>query len=422
MMTDVARSCVSSAAAFGPRRLRRAAAVGLWLALAASLGACGPQVRPCDDWCRYRRDKLDACDRGDGAACEASASFAFDRDKLLERGCRLGSGSACAKAAANIVDLHSPKPPAVERALELLRIGCRARDGASCRLGVRVLLAADRAAEVRGLVAQPCAAGETVSCRELGKSLAFGLGGEPDAPRGARLLEDACARDDAEACILHAFLLAAGRGVPKDPDRARTALDAMCAKRVAAGCTLAKALGEPRDGETAGVVLARAPAVVEYVGASAPPRYARVTLGVGGPFQIGRVSIGWIGTVAGAARETGAGRVVFDAARFGVVDMLWLPGDLVHLSWTADKRLTAEECAKGYDCRREAYCTFRDATCVRASASDCGASELCRDSGRCAFDDGECVATAEGCAASRYCRTLKLCRPHASGRYCVAGP
>jgi hypothetical protein len=174
-------------------------------------------------------------------------------------------------------------------------------------------------------------------------------------------------------------------------------------------CNLDETL-EPKEDGALAVVLSRSPIVLELAGPVTAPLHAEVILSVGGPFEIGPVSVGWFGMKQGAIREASPGKLVFRGEDMSIVKMAWLPGDIVHVGWPVKKSdLTQAACEAEYECKR-GFCTASGGYCLRASAADCARAEDCTANGRCGWDAGDCVATAEGCTASTGCRDHGSCR------------
>lgn len=205
-----------------------------------------------------------ACARGDGESCHrASQLVSRDGDSdeaqtLMERGCRLGEGEACAALAAWVLESQGNLGGG-PRALELAAYACQSYSGAGCMLagslyergigasvdlamaqsffhracahrtaaGCEALarrvggeLATDLWAVGKRLRKQACREGSASDCVTFGVYLHRGLGGEAAVEAAATVYAVACEAGEAEGCLHAGQLWATGSGVEVSYDRA----------------------------------------------------------------------------------------------------------------------------------------------------------------------------------------------------------
>lgn len=177
------------------------------LACTPSLRNCAPLMTGFDEgWDRVAQARVQ-CDDGNGDGCNALGRFFTDRAPRAHideaegvaaymRGCELGEGWACARAAEWYDTGFGAEPPNALRATRLLRDGCN-RDW-------------------------------TRACIDEARRVADGMGVPPDPGAGAVLLERACSEGRATACAELGTWRADGRGAPPDPTGAAEAWGKAC--------------------------------------------------------------------------------------------------------------------------------------------------------------------------------------------------
>lgn len=213
-----------------------------------------------------------ACEDGIAAGCVMAANR-YSREgtelephrhqgtRLFERGCKLGSRPACARAAAGY--LHEAEHFADEarraQAVELSREACSHGDADACTVLAEATISPALPeekrdyAEARRLVKEACEGGWARACNHHADLLLLGLGGEKDVPAGVARLDRTCERAESDeatgyACTALAFLHA-GRSelLPVDPEAAHRFAKRACevhSKRLTEPCTVQREVDE----------------------------------------------------------------------------------------------------------------------------------------------------------------------------------
>ncbi|MGC4001528.1 MAG: tetratricopeptide repeat protein [Anaeromyxobacter sp.] len=249
---------------------------------AGSASACAQRSAAEADPARAARLRTRACDLGDGDACVATATALpearrtglldracalhsaagcagaarqhLKRDPalaraLLERGCELGGGEACALLGLGLIAVGDEDLP---EGLRLLREHCPALPAAECVAAARAHLGGPGAALGRSpspaLLEAACQAGDGPACAKLGRLYQEGVAVPGDGARAAALYRQACDAGAAEGCtglgVLHRF----GAGVPEDEAAARALLQRGCQGGDAEACRLVDDPVRPMDG------------------------------------------------------------------------------------------------------------------------------------------------------------------------------
>jgi TPR repeat protein len=219
--------------------------------LGAAAGGCAPaNPEPCEA----------ACDAGQGRACAilglalegvADAPLRLKQDlargrRAARRGCELGDLDSCSVAWSYEYDHGPSENDEVCRAwLGLCERGHRR----SCAFAGDCLIYQDGFPKdiERGLALfqAGCAAGDTVSCRELAFLLERGTYLETDAPRAFALMQKACAGDDPLACAHLGRYQERGVGTQANVDAARKLYRASCQRGIKRlPCEALERLGE----------------------------------------------------------------------------------------------------------------------------------------------------------------------------------
>jgi TPR repeat protein len=230
-----------------------------------------------------RRLLARACDAKNGVACLRLGlilvAFPPDMDlepglRLLERGCALGTQLACVRSADRLLrtgwDRSTSWFSGADRALDRLRVACRAGEYAGCVAYAEAFLDGRGVprdpARARDLLRTACDDGHARACEVLGTALLEAPDARGDAVRSWRR---ACQLRDGDACLRVAQTL---HPLPGAPSAAAGASDLAAAVRlVQQACTLhspegcstlaelhLRGVGVPRDARRAAELAAKA--------------------------------------------------------------------------------------------------------------------------------------------------------------------
>ncbi len=173
-----------------------------------------------------------ACDLNDAESCNECAvnldeGRKAERLERLRKGCKLGSGSACANVS-QLSDDPNESLAGAKKGCELVP--------RTCDHGARVAIDQEAWKDARSMAERGCTDDLDVACGTLGSLLAKGLGGPQDTERAGPALERGCKAGDENACKNWEFYqsLVSAKGSGKGKGQGSGKADAKGANAVAA--------------------------------------------------------------------------------------------------------------------------------------------------------------------------------------------
>jgi TPR repeat protein len=185
----------------------------------------------------------DACGEAGMSIAHVGASAADDAkgEKLLLRGCDLGSAYSCEVAAERFAEGDHPD---AKRAVGLWQKACDLSEVGACERLVSMLADADPAGAAAA-AKKGCDAESASSCMWLAEAYAEGKGVAKDPKQSVAMSERVCAKNiDPYYCATYGRALYEGKRIPADHARAAELLRAACETGIADACVPAGLLYE----------------------------------------------------------------------------------------------------------------------------------------------------------------------------------